>query len=41
MRILVTLQQPDEGTIRLGGIDVVRQKEDWVEVEAAEEERAP
>jgi ABC-2 type transport system ATP-binding protein len=26
MRILATLQEPDEGTIRLGSIDVVRQK---------------
>ncbi|HEX8246472.1 MAG TPA: ABC transporter ATP-binding protein [Longimicrobium sp.] len=27
MRILATLQEPDEGTIRLGDIDVVRQKD--------------
>jgi ABC-2 type transport system ATP-binding protein len=27
MRILATLQEPDEGTIDFGGIDVVRQKE--------------
>jgi ABC-type multidrug transport system ATPase subunit len=27
MRILATLQEPDEGTIRLGNLDVVRQKE--------------
>ena len=28
MRILATLQEPDEGTIRLGDIDVLNQKED-------------
>ena len=28
MRILATLQEPDEGTIRLGEIDVVRQKDE-------------
>ena len=28
MRILATLQDPDEGEIRLGGIDVVRQKDE-------------
>ena len=28
MRILATLQEPDEGTIRLGDIDVVRQKDE-------------
>ena len=28
MRILATLQEPDSGTIRLGDLDVVRQKED-------------
>src|SRR5688500_13344436 len=27
MRILATLQEPDAGTIQLGGIDVVRQKD--------------
>jgi ABC-2 type transport system ATP-binding protein len=27
MRILATLQEPDEGTIRLGELDVIRQKE--------------
>ena len=27
MRILATLQEPDEGTVRLGDLDVVRQKE--------------
>src|SRR5688500_6070885 len=27
MRILATLQEPDEGTIRLGNLDVVLQKE--------------
>jgi ABC-2 type transport system ATP-binding protein len=27
MRILATLQEPDEGTIRLGQLDVIRQKE--------------
>ena len=27
MRILATLQEPDEGTIRLGDLDVIRQKE--------------
>jgi ABC-2 type transport system ATP-binding protein len=27
MRILATLQEPDEGQIRLGGLDVVRQKD--------------
>jgi ABC-type multidrug transport system ATPase subunit len=28
MRILATLQEPDEGTVRLGDIDVVRQKDE-------------
>jgi ABC-type multidrug transport system ATPase subunit len=28
MRILATLQQPDKGNIRLGGIDVLKQKEE-------------
>jgi ABC-type multidrug transport system ATPase subunit len=28
MRILATLQEPDAGSIRLGGIDVLRQKDD-------------
>src|SRR5829696_3702507 len=27
MRILATLQEPDEGTIQLGGLDVIRQKD--------------
>src|ERR671929_1982967 len=27
MRILATLQEPDEGTIRLGELDVIRQKD--------------
>ena len=27
MRIIATLQEPDEGSIRLGDIDVIRQKE--------------
>ena len=27
MRILATLQEPDEGTIQLGELDVIRQKE--------------
>jgi ABC-type multidrug transport system ATPase subunit len=27
MRILATLQEPDEGTIHLGDLDVIRQKE--------------
>src|SRR5215207_4067880 len=27
MRILATLQEPDAGTVRLGGLDVVRQKD--------------
>src|SRR5215217_4367286 len=27
MRILATLQEPDEGTVRLGDIDVIRDKE--------------
>lgn len=28
MRILATLQEPDEGSVRLGGIDVLKQKEE-------------
>lgn len=28
MRILATLQEPDEGTVRLGSLDVLRQKEE-------------
>ncbi len=28
MRILATLQEPDEGSIRFGDIDVVRQKDE-------------